>query len=124
MLKQIHKVTASEFVSERHYSAVMPSLTKYFLGYFVEDYHTPQTLSGKTGAGIGSFAGFGKGPLALGNVAMKGGFKAAGRKTTQQTLSNYISNLTKAQAANKKDIITVITPSGEKNFEIIEIKYI
>ena len=34
MLKQIHKVTASEFVSERHYSAVMPSLTKYFLGYF------------------------------------------------------------------------------------------
>ena len=37
MLKQIHKITASEFVSERHYSAVMPSLTKYFLGYFVED---------------------------------------------------------------------------------------
>ena len=25
---------------------------------------------------------------------------------------------------NKKDIITVTTPSGEKNFEIIEIKYI
>ena len=25
---------------------------------------------------------------------------------------------------NKKDIITVITPSGEKNFEIIEVKYI
>ena len=25
---------------------------------------------------------------------------------------------------NKKDIITVITPSGEKNFEIVEIKYI
>ena len=37
MLKQIHKVTASEFVSERHYSAVMPSLTKYFLGYFTDD---------------------------------------------------------------------------------------
>ena len=25
---------------------------------------------------------------------------------------------------NKKDLITVKTPSGEKNFEIIEIKYI
>ena len=25
---------------------------------------------------------------------------------------------------NKKDLITVITPSGEKNFEIIEVKYI
>ena len=25
---------------------------------------------------------------------------------------------------NKKDIITVITPSGEKNFEIMEVKYI
>ena len=25
---------------------------------------------------------------------------------------------------NKKDIITVITPSGEKNLEIIEVKYI
>ena len=25
---------------------------------------------------------------------------------------------------NKKDIITVATPSGEKNFEIIEVKYI
>ena len=37
MLKQIHKVTASEFVSERHYSAVMPSLTKFFLGYFTDD---------------------------------------------------------------------------------------
>ena len=35
MLKKIHKVTASEFVAERHYSAVMPSLTKVFLGYFM-----------------------------------------------------------------------------------------
>ena len=25
---------------------------------------------------------------------------------------------------NKKDIVTVTTPSGEKNFEIIEVKYI
>ena len=25
---------------------------------------------------------------------------------------------------NKKDIITVVTPSGEKNFEIVEVKYI
>ena len=25
---------------------------------------------------------------------------------------------------NKKDLITVITPSGEKNFEIVEVKYI
>ena len=25
---------------------------------------------------------------------------------------------------NKKDLITVVTPSGEKNFEIVEVKYI
>ena len=25
---------------------------------------------------------------------------------------------------NKKDLITVKTPSGEKNFEIVEVKYI
>ena len=25
---------------------------------------------------------------------------------------------------NKKDLITVITPSGEKNFEIVEVKYV
>ena len=36
-LKKIHKVTATEFVSERHYSAVMPKLTKHFLGCFEND---------------------------------------------------------------------------------------
>ena len=25
---------------------------------------------------------------------------------------------------NKKDLVTVVTPSGEKNFEIVEVKYI
>jgi len=37
LLKQLHKITASEFVADRHYSAVMPRLTKYFLGCFVEE---------------------------------------------------------------------------------------
>ena len=37
LLKQIDKITASEFIADRHYSAVMPSLTKYFLGCFVEE---------------------------------------------------------------------------------------
>jgi hypothetical protein len=36
-LNQIHKITASEFVADRHYSAVMPRLTKYYLGCFVEE---------------------------------------------------------------------------------------
>ena len=36
-LNQIHKITASEFVADRHYSAVMPKLTKYYLGGFVEE---------------------------------------------------------------------------------------
>ena len=36
-LNQIHKITASEFVADRHYSAVMPKLTKYYLGCFVEE---------------------------------------------------------------------------------------
>ena len=37
LLKQIDKITAAEFIADRHYSAVMPSLTKYFLGCFVEE---------------------------------------------------------------------------------------
>ena len=41
---------------------------------------------------------------------------------------NYIyfrSPISKALIGkNKKDLITVITPSGEKNFEIMEVKYI
>ena len=36
-LKKIHKVTAAEFIAERHYSAVMPKLTKHFLGCFEND---------------------------------------------------------------------------------------
>ena len=34
ILKEVNKYTAAEFVSTRHYSAVMPRLTKYYLGYF------------------------------------------------------------------------------------------
>ena len=37
MIKEIHKINAMNFVSERHYSPVMPRLTKYFCGYFVKD---------------------------------------------------------------------------------------
>ena len=37
LLEQIDKITAAEFIADRHYSAVMPSLTKYFLGCFVEE---------------------------------------------------------------------------------------
>ena len=33
-LKEVNKYTAAEFVSTRHYSAVMPRLTKHYLGYF------------------------------------------------------------------------------------------
>ena len=36
-LKKIHKVIAKEFIAERHYSAVMPRLTKHFLGCFEND---------------------------------------------------------------------------------------
>jgi len=34
ILKVVNKYTAAEFVSTRHYSAVMPRLTKHYLGYF------------------------------------------------------------------------------------------
>jgi hypothetical protein len=34
ILKPINKYDAADFVSTRHYSAVMPRLTKYYLGYF------------------------------------------------------------------------------------------
>tara|TARA_B100000287_G_scaffold182475_1_gene172568 strand:+ start:2161 stop:2949 length:789 start_codon:yes stop_codon:yes gene_type:complete len=36
-LKPIHKITCSEFISERHYSAVMPRLTKHFMGCYQND---------------------------------------------------------------------------------------
>tara|TARA_B110000037_G_scaffold215455_2_gene272883 strand:- start:979 stop:1776 length:798 start_codon:yes stop_codon:yes gene_type:complete len=37
VLMPIHKNVASQFVSERHYSSVMPRLTKHFLGFFQEN---------------------------------------------------------------------------------------
>ena len=37
ILKQVDKITAAEFIAERHYSAVMPRLTKYFLGCFEDN---------------------------------------------------------------------------------------
>jgi len=37
IIKPLHKITAAEFVAERHYSAVMPRLTKHYLGCFNED---------------------------------------------------------------------------------------
>ena len=36
-IKPLHKNKASLFVAERHYSAVMPRLTKHFLGFFVDN---------------------------------------------------------------------------------------
>ncbi len=36
-IKPLHKITAAEFVAERHYSAVMPRLTKHYLGCFKKD---------------------------------------------------------------------------------------
>ena len=54
-------------------------------------------------------------------------YKIVGKDEADVT-KNYIyfrSPIGKALIGkNKKDMITVITPSGEKNFEIIEIKYI
>ena len=37
IIKQTHKVNATEFIAERHYSAVMPSLTKHYLGCYEND---------------------------------------------------------------------------------------
>jgi hypothetical protein len=37
ILKPLNKYTAAEFVASRHYSAVMPKLTKYYLGCFIKD---------------------------------------------------------------------------------------
>ena len=37
MIKEIHKVTAGVYTSTRHYSALLPRLTKHYCGYFVED---------------------------------------------------------------------------------------
>ena len=37
IIKPLHKITAAEFVAERHYSAVMPRLTKHYLGCFKKD---------------------------------------------------------------------------------------
>jgi hypothetical protein len=36
-LKPLNKYVAAEFVAKRHYSAVMPKLTKYYLGCFIQD---------------------------------------------------------------------------------------
>ena len=37
MIKLLHKVKAADFIVGRHYSPVMPSLTRYYCGYFVKD---------------------------------------------------------------------------------------
>tara|TARA_B100000029_G_scaffold510460_1_gene601998 strand:- start:1321 stop:1797 length:477 start_codon:yes stop_codon:yes gene_type:complete len=57
----------------------------------------------------------------------KKNYKIVGKDEADMT-KNYIyfrSPIGKALIGkNKKDLITVSTPSGEKNFEIIEVKYI
>ena len=37
ILKLVNKYIAGDFVSKRHYSSVMPRLTKYYLGCYVND---------------------------------------------------------------------------------------
>ena len=37
MIKEINKVVAGEYTSTRHYSALLPRLTKYYCGYFIDD---------------------------------------------------------------------------------------
>ena len=37
MLRLLNKYEAAQFVSTRHYSAVMPRLTKYYFGYYIKD---------------------------------------------------------------------------------------
>ena len=58
---------------------------------------------------------------------LKKTYKIVGKDEADMT-KNYIyfrSPIGKALIGkNKKDMINVITPSGEKNFEIIEVKYI
>ena len=58
---------------------------------------------------------------------LKKTYKIVGKDEADVT-KNYIyfrSPIGKALIGkNKKDMITVVTPSGEKNFEIIEVKYI
>ena len=36
-IKILHKNKAAEFIVDRHYSPVMPSLTRYYCGYFVDN---------------------------------------------------------------------------------------
>ena len=36
-IKILHKNKAAEVIVDRHYSHVMPSLTRYYCGYFVND---------------------------------------------------------------------------------------
>ena len=36
-VRKIHKVVAVDFIQQFHYSPVMPGITKYYLGFFIED---------------------------------------------------------------------------------------
>ncbi len=36
-IHKLHKVNAIEFVQKYHYSPVMPTLTKHFLGFYLDD---------------------------------------------------------------------------------------
>ena len=37
MIKEIHKINAADFIMSRHYSPVMPRLTKHYCGYYIND---------------------------------------------------------------------------------------
>ena len=37
LIKELDKITATDFVQSRHYSPVMPRLTKHFLGFFLNE---------------------------------------------------------------------------------------
>ena len=36
-VKKIHKFTATELIQKFHYSPVMPGITKYYLGFFLNN---------------------------------------------------------------------------------------
>ena len=62
----------------------------------VEDYLTPKTFAGKAAAGVGGLVGFVKGPMAAGNVLIKGGLKAKGALKGTKTINAAL------KSANKK----------------------
>ena len=62
---------------------------------FTEEYLQPTGLAGKVGGAIGGLGGFVKGPLAAGNLLVKGGAKAVGRGSSEAALRAASKDLSK-----------------------------